>query len=213
MTGDGADHGRAFWEERASTYHGYQEYDENTRIRLRIAEDVGAADRVLDIGAGTGAVALEVAKRAQAVEAIDFSPRMIAVARCNGAAAHASNVTFTVQNAHDLDFPDGVFDRVIMNKVLHVMRPPQRALAEARRVLAANGLLVAPSVCAGETQEARDRARRMIAEQAVPIHSLFTRDQYCALLESCGFTVIERGRMPYRLPLEYVLARPTNRAE
>ena len=202
--------GITFWNKMAATYDEHQYNDNYKRLIQRIARDVGAADRVLDVATGTGIVALAIAQNASTIEAIDYSPEMIGAAQEKATRTATSNVSFAVQGADRLDFPDGVFDAVVICNGLHVMEAPEKALPEARRVLKSKGLLVAPTPCCGETSEASARARQMIAERGFPIRTMFTAEGFRDLVESSSFAVLERDRMPYRMPLEYILARPAN---
>ena len=94
--------------------------------------------RVLDVGCGTGRLATALVEEARAkVWAIDASPEMVEVARRSVPAG-----TGVRQGAADqLPFRDAWFDCVTFSLVLHLV-DRRRALAEARRVVGADGRVV-----------------------------------------------------------------------
>jgi ubiquinone/menaquinone biosynthesis C-methylase UbiE len=92
-------------------------------------------DRVLDLGAGRGAVAAEALARGCRVTAIDAASGMV-----ERLSADYPAVDARVMDAHHLDFPDGVFDIVVSSFVIHIIDSPARALREVQRVLAPGGL-------------------------------------------------------------------------
>jgi ubiquinone/menaquinone biosynthesis C-methylase UbiE len=93
--------------------------------------------RVLEVGCGTGALAVALAEEAR-VWAVDASPEMVDVARARAGAAH---VGWRVADATALPFRDGWFERVLMRLVIHLIDRP-RAFEESRRVIAPDGCLV-----------------------------------------------------------------------
>lgn len=111
----------------------------------RYAEDalrlsgVGPGARVLDVACGPGTVALLAAKRAERVDAIDFSPRMVARARARAEAAGVTNVEIAVGDGHALAFPDRAFDAAFSMFGLIFFPERARALAELVRVLRPGG--------------------------------------------------------------------------
>jgi ubiquinone/menaquinone biosynthesis C-methylase UbiE len=92
--------------------------------------------RVLEIGCGTGRLAVALAEQTR-VWAVDTSPEMLDVARSRDAGGH---VGWRVADATALPFREGWFDRAVMRVVVHLLDRP-RAFAEARRVLAPQGRL------------------------------------------------------------------------
>jgi ubiquinone/menaquinone biosynthesis C-methylase UbiE len=95
---------------------------------------------VLEVGCGTGALAVALAKEAR-VWAVDSSPEMLEVARARPGGEH---VGWRVADAVALPFRDGWFDRVVMRLVVHLLDRP-RAFGEALRVLGSGGRLVVAS--------------------------------------------------------------------
>jgi ubiquinone/menaquinone biosynthesis C-methylase UbiE len=95
---------------------------------------VSAGMSVLDVACGPG-YASAAAKQLDAVPAgMDFSEKMVAIAK-----RMFPEIRFTQGDAHDLPFEDGSFDRVLMNfGLLHVSHP-EKACAEACRVLKRGG--------------------------------------------------------------------------
>lgn len=96
--------------------------------------------RVLDVGAGTGLLAAYVASIVGPqgkVIAIDPLPLRVELA-----SKKAAEVDARVGRAEDLSaFPDGVFDVVYLNSVIHWIADKPRVLAEAHRVLKPGGKL------------------------------------------------------------------------
>jgi len=92
--------------------------------------------RVLEIGCGTGTLAVALAEQAR-VWAVDASPEMLEVARTRDAGGH---VGWRAADATALPFRDGWFERAVMRAVVHLFDRP-RAFAEAGRVLGAEGRL------------------------------------------------------------------------
>ena len=92
--------------------------------------------RVLDVGAGRGAVARAALACGCVVTATDASLGMV-----SRLAADFPAVTARQMDAGRLDFPDASFDLVTAGFVVQVLADPGVALAEARRVLAPGGMV------------------------------------------------------------------------
>jgi ubiquinone/menaquinone biosynthesis C-methylase UbiE len=99
---------------------------------------------VLDLGCGTGTLAVLIKKRhPQArVVGLDVDPRVLEQAVRKAHRAGVS-IDFTEASALDLPYPSAHFDRVVSSLMLHHLSREQkrRALSEAWRVLKPDGLL------------------------------------------------------------------------
>lgn len=113
------------------------------RERLLVPAQLRPGESVLDVGCGTGSLAI-VAKRhvgaAAEVQGIDPSPEMIARARSKARKARL-DVSFTEGTAESLPFPDATFDVALSTVMLHHLRRSTRelAVAEMKRVLKPGG--------------------------------------------------------------------------
>ncbi|MGW0857163.1 class I SAM-dependent methyltransferase [Streptomyces sp. NPDC002690] len=95
---------------------------------------VRGGTRVLDVGTGTGAVAVAACTRGAVVTAVDAEPDMVKSAT---RAAPAADVRLAL--LPELPFADGEFDAVAANFVLNHVGRPRKALAELRRVTRPGG--------------------------------------------------------------------------
>jgi ubiquinone/menaquinone biosynthesis C-methylase UbiE len=112
-------------------------------IELLVHEGDLRGRHVLDVGCGTGRMAATLAERYGAtVSGIDPSPEMLDIARDR---ASRGIVALELGRAESIPFPDGHFDRALMQLVVHLVDRP-RALGELYRVLDTGGRLVISSV-------------------------------------------------------------------
>jgi ubiquinone/menaquinone biosynthesis C-methylase UbiE len=95
---------------------------------------VSAGMSILDVACGPGYVSAAADQVGAVPTGIDFSDRMVAIAK-----RLFPEIRFRQGDAHDLPFEDGGFDRVLINfGLLHVSQP-EKTCAEARRVLKRGG--------------------------------------------------------------------------
>lgn len=120
--------------------------DRTWRLRAARLVDLGAGERALDVGTGTGDLAFDVLVRSHptaTVLGIDISPRMLGAAS-DAARARGYRDRFTpvLANAEHLPFPPGSFDRVIAGFTVRNFGDRAAGLREMRRVLRAGGRAV-----------------------------------------------------------------------
>jgi ubiquinone/menaquinone biosynthesis C-methylase UbiE len=106
-------------------------------VDVLVAEGDLRGRRVLDVGCGTGRLALALAERGAKVWGVDPSEEMLAQARL----AAGPKVGLKRGSAEALPFKDGWFDRVVLRLVVHLL-DRRRAVPELERVLAPGGRAV-----------------------------------------------------------------------
>jgi SAM-dependent methyltransferase len=101
---------------------------------------VRPGQRALDVGCGPGALTAELVSRlgAAAVAAVDPSEPFVVAAR-----ARNPGVAVLQGSADDLPFPDGAFDAVLAQLVVHFMPDPVAGLVDMKRVTRPDGVVVA----------------------------------------------------------------------
>ncbi len=121
-------------------------------VRRDIAARLAAGDRVLDLGCGTGALAIELARKGCTVTGVDISPSMLSQAAQNvRREAMEERVSLRELGVAELDeaFADASFDAVTSTLLFSELSSQERdyALAECHRLLRPGGrLLVADEV-------------------------------------------------------------------
>jgi SAM-dependent methyltransferase len=125
------------WETSVSAYDEF--FAPLTRLTIGPLLDgvnVEAGMRVLDVATGPGYVAAAARRRGASVVGVDFSARMIALARSTNA---AQDILFQIGDAEALPSDSASFDAVVMNfGILHLAQP-EKAIHEAHRVLKPGG--------------------------------------------------------------------------
>jgi ubiquinone/menaquinone biosynthesis C-methylase UbiE len=133
--------------------------------------------RLLDIGTGTGRLLELVAPRVAAALGVDASRAMLALARARLARAGLGHCAVRLADMYRLPLPDGSFDAVVLQMVLHHAEAPAAALAEAARVLRPGGMLLVIDLAPHENADClqrlahrwpgfSDAAMRLLLEEA-----------------------------------------------
>src|SRR5437879_11802782 len=125
-----------------------------TAPRLVAFAGIQADHRVLDVGCGTGVVAITAQRRGAKVTGLDLTPELLKRAQENAAVADA-DVAWHEGDVESLPFGDGAFD-VVLSQFGHMVHPrPEIATREMLRVLKPGGLIAfstwPPELCLGPT--------------------------------------------------------------
>lgn len=102
---------------------------------------VGSGQKVLDVGTGTGVVAITARRLGAAVTGLDLTPELLAQAKIGAALAGNEDITWHEGDAEALPFDDAMFD-VVLSQFGHMFAPrPEVAVAEMLRVLKPGGTI------------------------------------------------------------------------
>jgi SAM-dependent methyltransferase len=107
---------------------------------LVAACDIAPGDRVLDVAAGNGNVAVAAARTGARVTASDFAPALVAAGRARTEAL-GLDVRWDEADVEDLPYPDATFDAVTSTFGLMFAPRPEVAAAEAFRVTRPGGVV------------------------------------------------------------------------
>lgn len=165
----------------------------------RIGEVAQGKD-VLELATGPGMIARHIAPSAASVIATDFAPKMIETAR---KAKNPENVRFEVADATSLRFEDKSFDVVVIANALHIIPNPEKALAEIRRVLKDDGVLIAPNFIFREGGK-RNLWQKFLSLVGVRFAHEWTENEYRSFLNANGWTIEMSIVLKGRIDLAYV---------
>ena len=136
----------------------------NARQRDLLMAELGDCDRVLEVGVGTGriAVTLDVP-----VIGLDLSRPMMEVLRTK-----TSAIPLVEGDATRLPFPDGAFDAAYVAHVLHLIPTWEDALAELVRVVRPGGRVLAVRGSGATDVEREMNAVLSLRSRAVGAHTI-----------------------------------------
>lgn len=149
--------------------------------------------RVLDVGCGTGTLAVTIKRRYPEVQVVGVDPDVKALARARRKAARAGVAVQFDQGFSDaLGYADAVFDRVFSSMMFHhvARRDRENTLREIRRVLKPGGRLEFLDFDRPEPRGSR-LARLLHSHQALGDN---TEDRILTLMTSAGLEPRQTGR-------------------
>lgn len=184
----------AFFDELAGRWDSFHDREARARELAAVLADfaVGADERVVDVGCGTGDLTLALLARlgpSGRVVAVDISPQMLERARTK---VVDPRVVWQVADAHRMPLADASADRVLCFAVWPHLRDRARAAQEIQRVLRPGGMLHVWHLLG------RDEVNHIHASAgpAVQDDQLESAADLTRLLERAGFVVLSAADEP-----------------
>jgi excisionase family DNA binding protein len=140
-------------------------------------------DTVADIGAGTGYLTLELAKKAAQVFAVDNSSQMLSIAREEAGKAGITNIRFLEGNAEKLPLEPGTVDLVYANMLLHHVNDPLQVFKEMYRILKPGGMVMVTDIVEHE--------HTWLRQEKSDLWLGFSKDDLWEWIKEAGFENIQ----------------------
>jgi ubiquinone/menaquinone biosynthesis C-methylase UbiE len=160
-----------------------------------------SGDLVLDVAAGTGHAARQLAGSARAVVALDATEAMLARGQAQAAAESCDNVLFMRGDAAALPFLDGSFDVVVSRFAAHHFQRPEAVVAEMVRCTRPGGHVALVDLVADEdlgVAEEQNRLERL----RDPSHTrMLAAIEIQALLTEAGLEAVDVATRSLQRPL------------
>ena len=128
--------------------------------------------KVLDVGCGTGVVALLLSEMGHDVNGVDISEGMLKKAN-EKINAFNLPIEFTLGDAENLPFENELFDTVINRHLLWTLPNPKNAISEWRRVLKPGGKIVIIDGCWDDHKRLHKQIWRYLI--SIPLISIIER--------------------------------------
>jgi ubiquinone/menaquinone biosynthesis C-methylase UbiE len=170
-----------------------RDYDamDHSAVNLRFVDDFlavhgpGRGGELLDVGTGPARVPIALcrADRHFRVLGVDLAGPMLELARRNVADAGLTDrIRFARGDAKTLPFPDGRFEAVISNTIIHHIPDPEPALAEMVRLVAPGGTLMVRDLARPADEAALEAQVELhAADEPIPARNLFRDSLHAAL--------------------------------
>ena len=199
-----------FWNRLADRYAAQPVADEASyQTKLAATRRLLRPDmEVFEFGCGTGSTALTHAPHVRHIRAVDFSARMIEIARAKAADAGIDNVDFDVADFTAMTIAPASTDLVMGHSILHLLAEPQRAVDKAFEILRPGGAFVTSTACLGGIWVPLVAVLMPVGRALglLPTLTTFTPDALEAMQRRAGF-VIEQRWQPGRGKAVFFIAR------
>jgi 2-polyprenyl-3-methyl-5-hydroxy-6-metoxy-1,4-benzoquinol methylase len=198
-----------FWDKVADRYAARAVGDEGAyREKLRLTQAVLGPDaQVLEFGCGTGSVGVEHAPHVARYLATDISGAMIELARGRAAGAGLKNLECRVATLEDLSAEGAAWDAVLGLNILHLLKDPDAAIAQAFAMVKPGGVFITST---GTLKDGLGWVRPLIWAMRqigkAPFVKFLSEAELIASMKRAGFEVETVWRPKKRASL-FVIAR------
>ncbi len=157
--------------------------------------DIQPADRILDLGCGTGWASRRMARLATAGEIVGLDVADEMLRRADHSSSAFRNVRYAWGSAESIPEADNTFNKVLSVESFYYYADQGKALDELHRVMSPGAKLFILI----NLYKDNHYSLRWITELKVPVQAL-SEAEYKALLEKHGFKNVEARRIPDRSP-------------
>lgn len=203
-----------FWDRAAQRYAKSQIKDPGSYAYTlgRTRNYLRPADRVLELGAGTGSTAIELASSVAHVTATDISPEMIRIGREKAQEQGVTDIDFVVSES-SVPSLTGPYDAVLAHNLLHLVEDLPATLERVHALLKPGGLLISKTFCKPRGLGTpyyyfiRTVLPLMQLLGKAPFVAMLSIEELEAMIASAGFDLVESGDLPMKDVRRYIVAR------
>lgn len=165
-------------------------------------------DVILDIGCGTGSLALRLAPHAAHVHGLDLSSEMVRIARDKATVQKVSNVTFHVGAFdEDISFAPESLDGLCAYSLLHLLEDRTTALQRIYRLLKPGAFFVSSTVCLKESWVPYTPVLRVMRWLGkAPLVKVFTKQSLANDIRDAGFVNLSQPDVGADPTIAFVVA-------
>jgi len=189
------DRSAKFWDRISKRYSKQPVADEESyQKKLQVTREYFRPDmEVLEFGCGTGSTAIVHAPFVKHIQAIDVSPKMIAIAQGKADAEHIKNVIFDCLTLGELNVPDSSVDVVMGHSILHLLENWEETITSVYKMLKPGGVFVSSTTCIGDSM----KFFKFIAPVGkflglMPLIKIFTTKELENGISAAGFEIVHQ---------------------
>ena len=189
-----------FWNRIAGLYDCFEKlYNKRvyTNTGKVVAQSIRKTDDVLECACGTGAISVWIAGACNTLVATDYAPNMLR--RAKQKCAGFPNLRFEKADIQRLRYKSCSFDKVVAGNVIHLLKEPQRAMAELERVTKPGGQIIIPTYI-NKTKKSNGAAIKLLELLGADFKRQFDLASYKAFFAGLGYQDVAYqvvdGRMP-----------------
>jgi ubiquinone/menaquinone biosynthesis C-methylase UbiE len=197
----------AYWNNDAADYdhRSKKSYTAYQKIINLIKKDITNEMNILDIGTGTGEIPINICDNVKNIEAIDFSTKMIQIAKNKSEKRGIKNIKCQVQDSNNLNYKNDSFDVIIIMNLLHIVPNPENVLNEAKRLIKNKGKIIIATYLHNQNIKSR-LISYIMKKKGHPIVTKFNCNTIFDFIEICNLKIISKEYIPNLMPLFYLTA-------
>ena len=197
--------GSGFWNRCAIIYDGFLRKDRKAYDQLGqlINSELTTNMKVLELAAGTGLLSQHIAGTCKELLITDFSHQMLRQAQQK---SYSGSVSFEQVDATKLHYKEDTFDAVVISNALHIVPAPELVLANIKRVLKPDGIVIAPTFI--RNGSGREKFKETLMSLfGFKTESHWTQGEYIDYLEQHGWTILKCETVKASFDIAFVVAR------